>query len=324
MLKNKNPKISIVTACYNSTKFIHRLHESLCRQGYKDFEWILVDDCSNDNTLEVLRNLSSPGNGGIAVYKLPQNSGGGVALGFGVEKCRGEIFITIDHDDELIDSALTIVTNEWKIVAERPDLAGLFYRRLDPLVGEVIGEYICPGTEFSKSWQANTHPSITDGFLAMKHKIAIDYFNSRCLELICLSGVPLTLMTKNHKFIAGQSLPLLLYHRDNKLSQTNTVKISKKTVYTYAKYIDAYDFFYFKKPLHWIRHIVALIKFSTAVHGNPVYYTRFVKSRFIRWLSYFLLPFGVLSFIYSRKRNVIIEFLDFPLDDLTNLKDIHF
>jgi glycosyltransferase involved in cell wall biosynthesis len=325
MLMNSNPKISIVTTCYNAEKFIHRLHDSLCRQEYKNFERILVDDCSSDNTVEVLKNLPSPGNGGIAVYKLPQNSGGGVALGFGVEKCQCKICIIIDHDDELIDSALSIVADEWESVAERPEIAGLFYRRLNPMTGEVIGEELCPGTEFSMSWQANIKPSISDGFSAVKTEIAKHYFNSRSLELICLAGVPATLMTKKYKMIAGQSRPLLLYHRDNIVSQTNSIKISRKTVYTYAKYIDAYDAYYFRRPLRWIRHIIALIKFSTAVHGYPTFHHKFIKSKFICGLSYILIPLGVLSFLYSKRKRdiVIIDFSDFPLDDLNCLVNIH-
>ena len=325
MLEKKNLTLSIVTACYNSTKFIYRLHDSLCRQGYKNFEWIIVDDCSTDNTVEILKSLSSPGYGGIKVYKLPQNSGGGVAFGFGVEKCQGEICMIIDHDDELIDSALSIAIDEWKLVEERPEIAGLFYRRLDPLISQVIGEELRPGTEFSMSWQANIKPSITDGFSAVKTEIAKHYFNSRSLELICLFGVPSTLMTKKYKLIAGQERPLLLYHRDNIGSQTNSIKISRKTVYTYAKYIDAYDFYYFRRPLRWIRHIISLIKFSIAVHGHPTFHHKFIKSKFICGLSFFLLPLGVLSFLYSKSRGsiFILDYSDFPLDDLNRLVNIH-
>jgi glycosyltransferase involved in cell wall biosynthesis len=298
------------------------LHESLCRQDYLDFEWILVDDFSSDDTFDLLKGLSAPGEGGISVYKLPQNSGGGVALGFGVSKCRGDIVIMIDHDDELVDSAFATIISEWSKVENRPEIAGIFYRRLDPVASKVIGGYLQPGMEFSMSWQTNTKPDITDGFLVFKSEIAKNYFNPQALESICLSGVPLQNMAKKYNLLAGQAEPLLIYHRDNPASQTNLVKISRKTVFTYAKYIDAYDVHYFRRPIYWIRHIVALIKFSIAVHGNPIFHHRFIESYAIRVLSFLLLPLGFLSYLRSKKKTVVIDIPVFDLSRLAILVDV--
>lgn len=322
--KNTNPpKISIVTPCYNSSQFIHRLHDSLHRQDYKNFEWVLVDDLSTDDTLQVLMSLSPPGEGGISLYKLPQNSGGGVALGFGVEKCMGEIVIMIDHDDELVESAFSTIMDEWSQVENRPEIAGIFYRRLDPRSSKVIGEDLRPGTEFSMSWQANTKPSITDGFMVLKTLITKKYFNPKTLEAICLSGAPLNLMTKKYKLLAGSAVPLLIYHRDNSASQTNFIKISRKTVYTYAKYIEAFDFYYFRRPLHWIRHMIALIKFSIFIHGSPIYHNKFIDSYIIKCFSFVLMPFGFLSYLHSRGKIKIIDLPVFELDRLKTLSEIN-
>lgn len=312
------PKISIVTPCYNSSKFIHRLHESLCRQDYKNFEWVLVDDCSIDDTVNVISKLSAPGQAGMQVYKLPQNSGGGVALGFAFEKCLGEIVIMVDHDDELFDSALSTVILEWDQIDGRSECVGLFYRRFDPEAGGVIGEKLTPGTEFTMSWQSNVKPSITDGVLVLKSNIARKYFNTRALESICLNGVPLNLMTKNYKLIAGSAEPFLIYHRDNPDSQTNNIKISRKTVYTYAKYIDSFDFYYVFRPIYWLRHIVAMIKFSILLFSNPFYQFRYIESKFINLLSCFLIPAAYIMSIYSKN----ISIINFPVYDFSKLQDI--
>ena len=320
--KNTNPKISIVTPCYNSVKYIHRLYNSLCRQAYKNFEWILVDDCSTDNTVEVLRSLKSPGSGGISLYVLKENSGGGVALGLGVEKSKGEIVTIIDHDDELFDSTLSIAYSEWEGIAKKPDLSGIFYRRFDPVAEKIIGEELKPGTVFSMSWLTNTKPSISDGMFFLRSVVARKYFNVQALEAICLAGVPLNLMTKSHKLIAGSSTPMIIYHRDNPESQTRSIKISRKTIYTYAKYIDIYDLYYFRRPLSWIAHITALIQFSVLLYGNPIYHHRYISSKLIVALSFALMPLGIFKVIIYKKLRVI----DFPLHNLASLsqlKDIH-
>lgn len=319
---NNIPKISVVTPCYNSKKFIDRLYLSLCAQDYKKFEWILVDDYSLDDTVERLMSFISPGEGGISLYKLPQNSGGGIALGFGVEKCRGEIIFMIDHDDELVPSAFSTVIGEWSKVENRPELSGIFYRRLNPSAGKAIGGLLNPGLEFSMSWLANSKPKITDGFIAFKASLAKEFFNSKALESICLSGVPLCLMTKRYKLLSGNEKPLLIYHRDNLYSQTNSIKISRKTVFTYAQYVNAFDIYYFRRPVFWIRHMAALIRFSIAVHGNPIYHHKFLNSKLSIIASYALLPLGVLSYFISGRKLIILNMPVYNLDNLVTLRDI--
>jgi glycosyltransferase involved in cell wall biosynthesis len=318
-----NPKISIVTPCYNSTNFIHRLHRSLCRQSTKNFEWVLVDDCSEDNTVEVLKCLSPPGNEGISVFCLPQNSGGGVALGFAIEKCKGEIVVMIDHDDELVEDALSVLMDDWPKVAARPEIAGLFYRVLDPKTAKAVGSELRPGTEFSYSWLANAKPDICDGLVALKASIVKQYFNAGALESVCLSGVLFNLMTKKYKMIAGSSLPLQIYHRDNPVSQTNLIKLSRKTVYTYAKYIDDYDINYLRRLVYWAHHLITLIRFSLEVHGTPNFHHRYMKSRWIIAISYFLMPLGIARYYLTRGRYTVIDIPAFPLNELSSLEDCY-
>jgi glycosyltransferase involved in cell wall biosynthesis len=318
----KNPRISIVTACYNSLKFINCLHESLCHQDFKDFEWILVDDCSSDDTVKVLKKLSSPGDGGVSLYKLPENSGGGVAICLAIKKAIGDIVLIIDHDDELVPEALTSIINSWNLVTEDSNLCGIFFARLDAKTRSNIGGSLERGTKFSTSWLSNSKPGITDGVFALKSQIAKKYFNMGVGEWLCLAGVPFTNMTKVNKLVAAGGAGIVIYHRDNPDSQTNSVKISRKTVYTYAKYIDLFDKYYLLRPFYWIRHLIALIKFSIAVHKNPFYHYKYINSWIIIMASFILTPAGVIRYIFSKK-NIVIYFTEFcfsDLDDLPNLK----
>ena len=105
-LDNENhssPSISIVTTCFNSLKFINRLQNSLCNQSYKNFEWVVVDDCSTDGTISVLMEMSSPGNLGMKVFRLPHNTGGGLAAGLAVKKAIGDACIFISPGSPSID-----------------------------------------------------------------------------------------------------------------------------------------------------------------------------------------------------------------------------
>ena len=103
--------ISIITPTYNSSKFIYRLYNSLINQSDKDFEWIVVDDYSNDETLKILTKLTPPGTGGMRIYKMPFNSGGGIAASVGIIKSSGSITTIIDQDDELATNAIFNIKN---------------------------------------------------------------------------------------------------------------------------------------------------------------------------------------------------------------------
>src|SRR5437762_12059238 len=99
-------RISVVTACYNTSPFLDRIYNSLLRQTYRRFEWICVDDHSSDETVAQLVRLAAPGDFGMQVYQLPQNTGGPVALAFGTQMAKGDATIWLDHDDELFPNAL--------------------------------------------------------------------------------------------------------------------------------------------------------------------------------------------------------------------------
>ncbi len=313
--------ISVVTPCYNSTLFLRRLHASLLRQTCQNFEWVAVDDKSTDGTVQLLMHLPDPGAFATKIYALPTNSGGGVATGVGVEHTAGEVFMIIDHDDELEDFALQAVSDAWSEVEHRTDIVGLFFRRSNPETGRMIGGDLAERLEFTMSWLSSYKPDITDGVMVMRRSVALSYFNARALESICLFGVPFVQLTKEGKFRAGMTKPILRYHRDNPESQTNDIKVSRKTVYTYAKYIDAWDSHYFRNSWHWLRHMIANIKFSIRVHRCPWYHHRFIESVSVRTLSWLLMPAGIISHLVTGV-NKLVDFPTYDFEQIDSIRDM--
>ena len=54
MKQNKKPKISVIMAVYNSKKFLDESIKSILNQTFKDFEFIIINDCSTDNSLNII------------------------------------------------------------------------------------------------------------------------------------------------------------------------------------------------------------------------------------------------------------------------------
>ena len=110
------PKFSIFTTCFNSYEKITRAYESIKKQTFVDWEWVIVDDSSDDNHFNFLRdNFSNDLR--IRMYKRSCNSGNiGNVKNEAVSLCRGKYVLELDHDDEILcdvlkDSAQLFETN---------------------------------------------------------------------------------------------------------------------------------------------------------------------------------------------------------------------
>lgn len=119
----KQPLVSIVTACYNSAKFIPDMIESIKEQKYTTWELIIVDDCSTDDSVEVIKSyIADLGiKKKVRVYQNTINQGYGTTLRKAVAKSKGQLIAIVDSDDALgWGKALNCVV---RIHAKFPDVA---------------------------------------------------------------------------------------------------------------------------------------------------------------------------------------------------------
>ena len=90
--------ISIITPCYNSSKFIDECVNSVLLQSYCNWELLLVDDCSNDNSKELLLNIEKKDER-IKVTFLDNNIGAANARNVAIQKAKGKYIAFLDSDD---------------------------------------------------------------------------------------------------------------------------------------------------------------------------------------------------------------------------------
>ncbi len=94
----KQTYVSVIMPVYNASRFLKQSVESVLSQSYKDFEFIIVDDCSSDNSYEILCELEKTDDR-ITVYKNDCNKGVSYSRNFGVAKAKGDLVALIDSDD---------------------------------------------------------------------------------------------------------------------------------------------------------------------------------------------------------------------------------
>lgn len=98
--------VTVFTPTYNRAYIIENLYRSLKRQTCKDFEWLIVDDGSTDNTEEVIRNWQNEENEFSIRYYKKKNGGKCRAINYGVDFAEGLLFFNVDSDDYLTDDAV--------------------------------------------------------------------------------------------------------------------------------------------------------------------------------------------------------------------------
>lgn len=93
-----NNLVSILTPTYNTEKFIRATIESVQNQTYQNWEMILVDDASTDETAKIISDFADK-DSRIKLFKLSKNSGNGFARNEALEKATGKYIAYLDADD---------------------------------------------------------------------------------------------------------------------------------------------------------------------------------------------------------------------------------
>ena len=96
MLKNKN-NIDIILPNYNSSKFLNQTLNSIIMQTYKNWKLIIIDDCSDDKTKNILKKYSKDKR--IKIFWLKKNNGAGFCRNYGIKNSKSPYVAFIDSDD---------------------------------------------------------------------------------------------------------------------------------------------------------------------------------------------------------------------------------
>jgi len=115
------PTVSIIIPTYNRDKLILKALESIFSQTFQDYEVLIIDDASTDNTEQVIRELEHPK---VRYYKLDQNSGQCVARNYGAKRATGDYLAFLDSDDEWLPQKLEL---QISLFSEGSDRLGAVY-----------------------------------------------------------------------------------------------------------------------------------------------------------------------------------------------------
>lgn len=130
---------TVFTPAYNRDYTLPRLYESLKKQTYKDFEWLIVDDGSTDATEVIVSKWLKEENAFKIRYYKKSNGGKHTAINFGIQKAKGKMFFIVDSDDYLTPNAIEDIYNCEQTISNLNEFAGISccrYHENNDLVGD--------------------------------------------------------------------------------------------------------------------------------------------------------------------------------------------
>lgn len=108
------PTLTVFTPTYNRAYCLPRGYEALCRQTCKDFEWIIIDDGSTDNTRQLVESWLQADNGFPIRYVYKENGGMYTGYNRAIAMAETELMVCVDSDDYLTDNAVEKILSFWR------------------------------------------------------------------------------------------------------------------------------------------------------------------------------------------------------------------
>lgn len=140
--ENTSPFFTVFTPVFNGEKHIHRVFKSILEQTCRNFEWIIINDGSTDNTATLVRSFLAGHPEIDAKYLEQSNSGKHISWNRAVEIARGKLFIPADADDYFFPETLSYFMEQWVKLSpvDQANLSGINVLCLDNDSEAVVGD----------------------------------------------------------------------------------------------------------------------------------------------------------------------------------------
>jgi glycosyltransferase involved in cell wall biosynthesis len=157
----QNPRFTVFTPSYNRARTLDRVYSSLKNQTFESFEWVIVDDGSKDNTADLVRSWILENKVCIRFFTKP-NQGKHTALNRGIAEARGELFVTVDSDDECLPEALERFNELWNEIPDdqKNEFSGLAVNCKDQF-GNFVGKPFPKSPLDSNAYEIRTYYNVT-------------------------------------------------------------------------------------------------------------------------------------------------------------------
>lgn len=287
-------RFSLCVACYNSAKFIDRVFKSIDNFTFRNFELLIINDASSDNTDQLIQEYISRASFSVKYLNREKNEGLQANVDWAIDNAEGELFLGMGHDDEWLPETLTIfddIMNKY----DKDDINGIGCLCVHQ-DGKLVG-YKYPKDVYIANY-FNVH------FERGKRRHEIPYmFKTKILSELKSKGESYDLLDMGcyYNTIYINCILRVYYINENPLALTKRSRsqIAEKQYLTNAKYVNVYQYQIKSLYLQRLRMI-----FSFPYYGC-------IAGKKLK---------GMLSLIDKKINKVFVCFLYFPAFLLSKVK----
>ncbi|MCR5773652.1 MAG: glycosyltransferase family 2 protein [Lachnospiraceae bacterium] len=268
--------ITIFTPAYNRAEELKRAYESLKRQTNDGFLWLIVDDGSTDDTPAVVESFQKDNLVDIN-YIRRENGGKMRAHNTGVNACETELFMCLDSDDHLSDTAVDVILDTWQGIRDDNRYAGIIAYKGESAEKPLYGTYFPEGGDCSFRELYRRGFKGETSLVFRTELLKADLFPEIEGEKYVPEDVVYDRIDEGHVFrVLPEILTICELLEDGYTDRVEELRLSAPT---------GWFIYYYQRALSWPWSVM---KFKYAAH-----YLRFRKLVDIKYKSEYRLPLGI-------------------------------
>lgn len=282
---------TVFTPVFNCEKTINRVHESLLAQTYKNFEWLIINDGSTDNSHNVITQILKHSPLNIHYCNNEINRHKMSCFIQAISLAKGELMLPLDGDDECLPEALEILYNEYNsIPTELLSKVAAVTVNCNDQYGNLVGNLFAEDIFYCNTFEAR----ITGKIFGEKWGFTrTDILKNIVInpEMFSYGGfIPESLIwnniAKNGFLTKCVNKSLRIYHINREGSIMNTPMTSKSAFGVVLNIISQFNWFYkdyFKKsPIYFLKLVYIMLRSSCYLDFPKNIYLRSINSRLLR------------------------------------------
>ncbi len=289
--------ITVFTPTYNRAYIIYKLYQSLCQQSNLNFEWLIVDDGSTDDTGNLINSFISEDK--IQIRYIKQNNGGKHrAINRGVQLAKGELFFIVDSDDQLPPTSIEQIIKYYSQIKSDLSFAGvcgLKYYFSGEKVGSELPYQIldCNSLDFRYKYKAKG-----DMAEVFRTSVLKDFpFPEIKNEKFCPEALVWNRIATKYKFrYFNQNIYMCDYLPDGL-----TAKIVRLRMQSPLASLLCYSELYYM-PIPFLQKLKAAINFWRFSFCTKDSFSHKIKQ--IGLVSLFMYPLGLLFYLKDKKSKI--------------------
>lgn len=283
--------ITVFTPTYNRAYILPNLYESLKRQTSSDFEWVVVDDGSTDNTEELLKEWLPESPFSIRYYKQ-ENGGKHRAINRGVKEAKGELFFIVDSDDFLTDFAIEEIYKRYEKIKNDVTIAGVCGMKIYPsgkrVGGDVEFDSVCCSL-FDFRYKYGVHGDIAEVY---RTSILRQYpFPDISGEKFCSETLVWCAIAKRYKILFFNIGIYVCDYLTDGLTFNSLRHRKNSPIYAMLTYLEVVN-----SPIPLMKRLKAAISFWRFYFHCPRY------KRFIHKSILLFSPLGFLAYLNDKRK----------------------